>query len=305
MTTSSELREVAPLPPGCEDGYLEANGVRLHYVVAGRGPLVLLLHGFPQFWYSWRYQLPALAQIGHERPGHRVVALDLRGYNLSDKPASGYDMATLADDLRGAIRALGEREADIVGHDWGGIIAWALAIRSPDVVRRLAILNAPHPGTFRRASRNPRQMLHSSYIAFFQLRDIAEQRLARGDYAMVRRTFRAADRERAWLSDDEIQHYVDAIARPGALPAALAYYRQLVRRGPEVLGPMRVITAPTLVLWGELDPYLGLGFLSGLDRFVRDLRIQRFSTAGHFLHEQEPMQVNAALAAFLRGQPHE
>jgi pimeloyl-ACP methyl ester carboxylesterase len=300
MTTSSAIRETAPLPPGCEDGYLEANGVRLHYVAAGTGPLVLLLHGFPQFWYSWRFQLRVLAQLGRERQGHRVVALDLRGYNLSDKPASGYDMATLADDLRGAILALGEREADVVGHDWGGILAWALAVRSPDVVRRLAVVNAPHPGTFRRETRNPRQIVRSSYIAFFQLRGVAERRLARDDCAMVRRTFRAADRERAWLPDDEIQCYVDAIARPGALPAALGYYRQLARRGPEVLGPMRVITAPTLVLWGELDPYLGLTFLGGLDRFVRDLRIQRFPTAGHFLHEQAPVQVNAALAAFLR-----
>src|SRR5260221_11238924 len=110
-------------------------------------------HCTSEFWYSWRYQLPALAQVGQERQGHRVVALDLRGYNLSDKPVSGYDMATLADDLRGAILAQGEQKADIVGHDWGGILAWALAIPSPDVVRRLAIVNAPHPAACRRASR--------------------------------------------------------------------------------------------------------------------------------------------------------
>jgi pimeloyl-ACP methyl ester carboxylesterase len=144
-------------------------------------------------------------------------------------------------------------------------------------------------------------MLRSSYIAFFQLRGIAEDRIARDDYALIRRTLRADDRARAWLSDDDIQRYVDAIARPGALRCALEYYRQLVRRGPSVLGPMRVIEAPTLVLWGELDPYLGLGFLDGLDRFVRDLRIERFPTAGHWLNQQEPARVNAALAAFFSG----
>jgi len=244
-------------------------------------------------WYSWRYQLPALAA------GRRVVALDLRGYNLSDKPARGYDIATLCDDVRGAIHALGEERADVVGHDWGGIIAWALAIRDPDVVRRLAIVNAPHPGTFRRESLDLRQLARSSYVAFFQLRGTAERAIARDDYAVVRRTFRAADRARAWLADDDIARFVGAIARPGALAAALEYYRQLPRALP-LLGPMRVVTAPTLVLWGELDPYLGVGMLDDLGRWVADPQIRRFPTAGHWLNQQEPARVNEALAAFLR-----
>ena len=268
--------------------------MRLHYVTTGSGPLVLLLHGYPEFWYSYRYQLPALAQT------HRVVALDLRGYNLSDKPASGYDIATLCEDLRGAIEALGERQADVVGHDWGGVLAWALAMRAPEYVRRLVILNAPHPATFQRALYSPSQWLRSAYVGFFQLEGIAEEALARDDYALIRRTFRAADRERAWLTDADIQRYVDAIARPGALTAALSYYRQVVRRGPGIVGPARVITAPTLVLWGELDPYLGVESLDGLERWVDDLRIQRFSTAGHWLNQQEPARVNEALLEFLR-----
>jgi pimeloyl-ACP methyl ester carboxylesterase len=306
-STASPPRESAPLPPGCEEGWVNANGVRLHYVATGQGPITLLLHGFPEFWYSWRYQLPALAAGAS---GSRcVVALDLRGYNLSEKPASGYDMVTLTDDLRGAILALtegaaaGQRVADVVGHDWGGILAWALALRAPDAVRRLAIVNAPHPATLRRELLRPRQWLRSSYIAFFQLRGIAEEALARDDFAMVRRTFRSADRERGWISDDEIQRFVDALARPGVLPAALSYYRQLVRTGPDILGPMRVIDAPTMVLWGELDPYLGLNFLDGLDRWVGDLRIERFSTAGHWVNQQEPARVNALLDAFLDRSP--
>jgi epoxide hydrolase 4 len=291
---SSSERETAPLPPGCVEGYLTANGVRVHYVAAGAGPLVLLLHGYPEFWYSYRYQLPALAQ------SHRVVALDLRGYNLSDKPASGYDIATLCEDLRGAIEALGERQADVVGHDWGGVLAWALAIRAPEYVRRLAILNAPHPATFQRTLYSPGQWLRSAYVGFFQLEGIAEEALSRDDYALIRRTFRSADRERAWLTDDDIQRYVDAIARPGALTAALSYYRQVVRRGPGAVGPARVITAPTLVLWGELDPYLGVESLDGLERWVNSLRVQRFATAGHWLNQQEPARINEALLEFLR-----
>lgn len=287
-------RESAPLPLGCEEGYLETNGVRLHYVAAGAGPLTLLLHGFPEFWYSWRYQLPALAS------GRRVVALDLRGYNLSDKPAHGYDVATLCDDVRGAIEALGERQADIVGHDWGGALAWALAIRAPDYVRRLVVLNAPHPGLFGQELRRPRQLLRSWYVGFFQLRGIAEDAMSRDGYAMVWRTFRASDRERAWLSDRDIQRYVDALARPGALTAALSYYRALMRTGPGVIGPLRVIRAPTLLLWGELDPYLGPELAEGLDRFVADCTIRRFPTAGHWLNQQDVTAVNSALQTFLR-----
>jgi pimeloyl-ACP methyl ester carboxylesterase len=291
---SQTERETAPLPPGCAEGYLEANGVRLHYVAAGSGSLVLLLHGYPEFWYSYRYQLPALAQ------NRRAVALDLRGYNLSDKPSGGYDIATLCEDLRGAIEALGEQQADVVGHDWGGALAWALAMRAPEYVRRLAILNAPHPATFQRALRSPGQWLRSAYVGFFQLEGVAEEALARDDYALIRRTFRAADRERAWLTDADIQRYINAIDRPGALTAALSYYRQVVRRGPGIVGPARVITAPTLVVWGELDPYLGVDSLDGLERWVDDLRVQRFSTAGHWVNQQEPARVNEALLVFLR-----
>ena len=287
--------ETAPLPSGAVEGYATTNGTRLHYVAAGTdGPLVLLLHGFPEFWYSWRAQIPALARR------FRVVAPDLRGYNLSDKPSGGYDIGSLVEDVRGLIAALGEREAHVVGHDWGGAIAWAVAIRAPDAVRRLAILNAPHPGPFRRELRSPGQLRRSSYIAFYQLRGLAERAIARDDYALIRRTFRAADRGRAWLADEDIERFVTAIARPGALSAALEYYRRIARPAAfRQISPLRVIEAPALVLWGELDPYLGTGLLDGLDRWVRDLRVRRFPTAGHWLNQQEPERVSAALEAFL------
>ena len=132
--------EAFALPHGWEEGYVETNGIRLHYVAAGSGPLAILLHGFPEFWYSWRATIGPLSQI------RRVVALDMRGYNHSDKPREGYDLATLCADVRGVIEALGARQADIIGHDWGGVIAWVFAMREPEYTRRLAVLNAPHLG---------------------------------------------------------------------------------------------------------------------------------------------------------------
>lgn len=254
----------------------------------------MLLHGFPQFWYAWRRQLPALART------HHVVALDLRGYNLSDRPARGYDIVTLSDDIRGVIAALGEREATLVGHDWGGLVAWATAIRAPDVVSRLAILNAPHPAVALRHGRSLAQMRRSSYIGFFQLRGLAERAIARDDFAALRRIFRVDDPAGAWLSDVDIERYVAALGRPGALEAALAYYRALPRANSYfALSPMRVLHMPTLVLWGELDRALGVPLLDGLDHWASDLRVRRFPTASHWLNEQEPEQVNTELLGFL------
>lgn len=292
-TEAGESRERFLLPPGCEEGYLGANGQRLHYVAAGAGPMAVLLHGFPEFWYSWRSNLSELARI------RRVVALDMRGYNLSAKPRDGYDVATLSDDVRGVIEAFGERQADIIGHDWGGLVAWAFAMREPDYIRRLAVLNAPHTGAMWREVGNLRQLRRSQYVGFFQLVGLAERALSADNFGAIWRTFRAADRNREWLGDEDIQRYVDAIARPGALAAALSYYRQLVRRGAGAVGVAHVITAPTLVLWGEQDPYLGVELLDGLDQWVRDLRIVRFPDAGHWINQQQPESVNAELVSFL------
>jgi pimeloyl-ACP methyl ester carboxylesterase len=288
--------ETAPLPPGCAEGYADlrgGGGPRLHYVAGGGGRLVLLLHGFPEFWHSWRHQISALA------PHFRVVAPDLRGYNLSERPADGYDVATLCDDVRALIEALGEREAILVGHDWGGVLAWLCAIRDPDYVRRLVVLNAPHPAAMLREWRHPGQLARSAYVGFFQLRGLAERAIARDDYAVIRRMFRGADRGRAWLSDEDVQRYVTASARPGALSAALEYYRQLRPRHLAALAPLRVIAAPTLLLWGELDTALGPELTEGLEPWVRDLTLQRFPVAGHWLNQQEPERVNAALLEFL------
>jgi epoxide hydrolase 4 len=285
--------EAFALPRGWDEGFVEAKGARLHYVAAGSGPLLILLHGFPEFWYSWRATIEPLSSI------RRVVALDMRGYNLSEKPRTGYDLPTLCADVRCVIEALGARKADIVGHDWGGVIAWTFAMREPDYLRKLVVINAPHLALARRELRNPRQLRRSAYVGYFQLAGWAERAIAADNFGVVWRTFRAADRKREWLDDADIQRFITAISRPGALTAALSYYRQLVRRGPAAMGVARVITAPTLVLWGERDPYLGVEMLNGLEAWVADLRVERFPDAGHWLNQQHPEAVNQALLAFL------
>lgn len=293
MEDSSLVYDVGVDVPWTEH-FVQVNGITMHIAEAGSttAPLVLLLHGFPDHFASWRFQLPALADR------YRVVAPDLRGYNLSEKPLSGYDVATLAADVRELIYALGHREAAIVGHDWGGVIAWVVGIREPEVVCKLAILNAPHPVMLTRGWKHPSQFRRSAYIAFFQLRGIAERAIERDDYSQLWRTFRAADRGRAWLTDEDIQRNIDAIRRPGALSAALEYYRQLPRTLAQA-SPMRVIHTPTLLLWGELDPYLGPWMTDDLEPWAHDLHVKRFSTLGHWPHLQAPEHINSTLKEFL------
>ena len=163
------------------------NGVRLHYVEAGEGPLVVLLHGFPEFWYAWRDQIPALAAAGY-----RVVAPDMRGYNLSEKPpgVTSYRLEHLTADVAALIRQLGAERATVVGHDWGGAVAWQLPVFHPEVVERLAVLNAPHPGALLRELRTLEQLRRSWYIAFFQLPWLPELALRAGDAALLRRMLR-------------------------------------------------------------------------------------------------------------------
>ena len=179
--------------------------VRLHYVEAGEGPLVLLLHGFPQFWYEWRHQIPALVEAGF-----RVVAPDMRGYNLSDKPPGvrAYRLELLARDVERLILACGERTASLVGHDWGAIVAWIAAMRHPERVDRLVILNVPHPARFLDGLLSPGQLLRSSYMFFFQIPRLPEAVIRAGDFALLRSVFRRDPVRRGAFSAEEIERYV-------------------------------------------------------------------------------------------------
>jgi epoxide hydrolase 4 len=271
------------------------NGITLHCAEAGPedGPLVILLHGFPEFWWGWRKQIGPLAQAGL-----RVCAPDQRGYNLSDKPegVKAYDLDTLARDVIGLADAHGRTRVHLVGHDWGGLVAWWTASRHPDRIERLAILNAPHPAIVGRyMRRHPTQMIQSLYAGFFQLPRLPETALAARDFTFLRQSLAGTSRRKTF-SDDDLRRYQEAWSQPGALTAMLNWYRGL-RLKPPMAKPR--VDAPTLVIWGLRDPFLQEGLAQESLALCRDGRFLPFRTATHWVHLEEADQVNSALIEFL------
>lgn len=277
-------------------GFVTANGIDVHFVEAGTGPLLLLLHGFPEFWYSWRHQIPGLARHFH------VVAPDRRGINETTKPSDGYDVRNLVEDTVSLASSLGAESFSLAGHDWGGVIAWATAARYPDRVERLSILNAPHPTLFAHALRSsPSQMKKSWYILAFQVRGLAERRIRRDVYAFLERVMRGQMVHPERLTDHDLRQFEAAIARPGALEAALEYYRQAFRSA--VRDRMFVhdvpVRVPTQVIWGERDHALAIDQLDGLERLVPGVRIDRIASASHWVQQDEPDLVTDLMIDFL------
>ncbi len=277
-------------------GYAQLSETRLHYVEAGPadGPPVVLLHGFPEFWYSWRSQIPALAAAGL-----RVIAPDMRGYNLSEKPAgvAAYATRRLAGDIRELIGERGAESALLAGHDWGAAVAWVVAMAHPEVVERLAILNVPHPRRMLAALRRPgRQLLRSWYIFFFQPPWLPERAVAAGDWWMLRYSFEQDARPEAFTPAD-IDRYREAWSQPGAVEAMLNYYRAAIRRPPSARGGgLRPIEAPTLVIWGERDRALGAELAEPLPEDVPGLeRVVRLPEASHWVQHDQPERVSELL----------
>jgi pimeloyl-ACP methyl ester carboxylesterase len=278
--------------------YANLGDVRLHYVEAGEGPLVVLLHGFPQFWYEWRHQIPALVEAGF-----RVVAPDMRGYNLSDKPSGvrAYRVELLARDVERLILACGEQTATVVGHDWGAIVAWIAAMRYPERVWRLAILNVPHPARFLDGLLSPGQLLRSSYMFFFQIPRLPEAVMRAGDFALLRSVLRRDPVRPGAFTAEDIERYVGAMARPGALTATLNYYRSLLRNPREVGALLERIEAPVLVIWGERDRFLSRRLAEPSPLWVPNLlHVERLPDASHWVAEDRPLEVNTLLLDFLR-----
>lgn len=279
-------------------GIAEGDGIRLHTVTQGTGPLVVLLHGFPEFWYGWRHQIPALAER------FQVVACDLRGYGDSDKPpgVNSYRMQHLTSDVLGLIRACGETRARIVGHDWGGDLAWHLAMDHGEAVERLVVLNCPHPAILEHHLRsNVRQMLRSWYVLAFQIPELPEFLIRRFCAGFVERAFRGLAVRADTFSDADLERYTEALLRPGALTAALNYYRAAVRERRRRDAPThRVITCPTLLIWGEDDVALGKELTTGMEPwFENDLKIQIVPECSHWVQHEQPELVNAWLLEFL------
>ena len=285
----------------------QVNGINLHWVEAGAGPLVVLLHGFPEFWYSWRHQIPALVEAGY-----RVVAPDMRGYNESDKP-EGYDNylgKALSGDVVGLIEACDAESATVVGHDWGGVTAWTLAIHHPEVLDKLVILNAPHPGVFLRGIRNPAQIIRSSYVGMFQPPLLPEIALRANNFALLRLALRGGSQRAGAFTDEDLERYTEAFAKPGALTAMLAYYRAMGRRiipaarqtGAGASDRDRTVTATTLIIWGRNDPVLGENLADPGDS-VPNRRVEFIDEASHFVQSDAPERVNELLIEFLNTKP--
>ena len=271
------------------------NGVRLHWVEEGQGPLVVLLHGFPEFWYGWRKQIPALAATGF-----RVVAPDLRGYNLSGKPRgiAAYRIQEVVGDVAALIRHLGAERAHVAGHDWGGVVAWWTAMLHPGLVDRLVIANAPHPRVFARELRTPKQLRKSWYAYFFQLPALPEAVFRRNRFEILRRVFLEHPARPGAFTEEDVERYREAAARPGAITAMINYYRAIRLRGRP---PTRRVDHPTLVIWGEKDRHLNVENTQGLEPHVPHVRVERIPDASHWVLADAPERVNALMTAFLRG----
>ena len=276
------------------EGYAEVGAVSLHYVEAGDGPLIVLLHGFPEFWFGWRLQIAPLVAAGF-----RVVAPDTRGYNLSSKPErfEAYGVDLLAADVGGLIKERGAKSALLVGHDWGGTIAWTVAMNHPEVVERLAILNAAHPRRLSEGLHHPSQLRKSWYFFFFATPGLPENVVPARDWHFFRHFLHDANPP---YTQEEMDRYIAAWSQPGAAAGMINYYRASVRQSQkEAVAKLRPISAPTLVIWGERDSYLGPELAEPEHDDVPNLdRIERLPDASHWVHHDEPARVNQLLTDF-------
>jgi pimeloyl-ACP methyl ester carboxylesterase len=293
--------------PTIKHEYAEVNGVRLHYATAGKGKLILFVHGFPEFWYEWKNQL---AEFGKD---YKAVAPDMRGYNLSSKPegVEHYQVKYLVEDLRALAEKLGHKKFILVAHDWGGAIAWAFAIAHPEYLEKLVIINAPHPGVFARELRdNPAQQKASGYMLMFRSPQ-AEAVLSENNYARLVQAVLGEGLKTGAFTEEDKKAYIEAWSQPGALTGGLNYYRA-ARVGPpsgegDKTGtsfaqdaPSLMVKVPTLVIWGEKDAALLTGNLEGLDKFVPGVTIKRIPEGTHWVIHEKPALVNSYIREFIK-----
>lgn len=281
-----------------DTSYVETNGIKLHIVMAGpeSGQPVLLLHGFPEFWYGWRKQIPALADAGY-----RVIVPDQRGYNLSDKPKGvrAYTVDELAGDIIGLIDALGYKQINLIGHDWGAMVAWVFAIRYPERLRRLGILNVPHPAVMLNFLRrgDPEQLRRSWYIFAFQIPWLPEYFLRINGWRNTVRVLRGSGKIHTF-SNEDIVEYKKAWAQPGAMTAMINWYRAAVRHWPKMPRDL-CVHVPTLIIWGMKDVALSHRMARPSMDYCDDGKLVFFEDATHWVQHDETENVNQLLVEFL------
>lgn len=291
-----------------EHKYVDVNNIRLHYVTVGSGKLIMFLHGFPEFWYAWKNQLLEFGK------GYKAVAPDMRGYNLSSKPADveQYRMKYLVEDVRAIVEHLGHKKFILVAHDWGGAVAWALAMRYSEYLEKLVIINAPHPVTFMRELRdNPAQQKASQYILIHRTAQ-AEEILSRDNFKLLVDAVLSGGLMQGYFTEEDCAAYIKAWSQPGALTGGLNYYRA-ANLGPftgesgDVLDnlianpQLAIVNVPTLVIWGDKDRYLLTGNLDGLEKYVPNLIVKRIPDGSHWVIHEKPALVNSYIRQFIEG----
>jgi pimeloyl-ACP methyl ester carboxylesterase len=279
--------------------YAQVGGIRMHYVEAGPadGPLVVLLHGFPEFWYSWRRQIPTLAAAGLH-----VVAPDMRGYNLTEKPKGWrkYRTDELSDDIAALIRSFGVEQTYLAGHDWGAAVAYATTMRHPGCVKKLAILNVPHTARMLAGFRTLKQLRKSWYMFMFQLPVLPEWGIARDGYSAGKRSLRAGAKQ-GTFSDEDLERYAEAWSKPGALTGMVNYYRAALRQSPgKALAELRPFSNQTLVIWGKKDMYLGSELAEPEAKWVPNARVEWIPDATHWVQHEAAERVNELLIGFFQ-----
>ena len=277
--------------------FANVNGIRLHYVEQGKGELVILLHGWPEFWYCWRKQIPELAKHFH------VVAPDLRGYNESDKPkgVAAYSIENVTKDVTELIKVLGYQKATIISHDWGGAVGWQLGMEHPEVVNKLIIMNSPHPSIMRKhLAENPMQKKRSAYMLFFQIPFLPELFLRLTLKKTLTESFRGWAHNKNAFTDEDIAQYVEAMKKPDALTSSLNWYRAAYR-GRGKGGSKKTVSVPTLIIWGENDKALGKELTYDMDKYFNaPFVIKYISKCSHWVQNEYPELVNKYILDFLK-----
>ena len=271
---------------------IQANGIQFHYVTEGSGPLMIFLHGFPEYWYSWRHQISEFSK------NYKVVALDMRGYGQTDRPQGreNYTIDILVNDVKEVVSALGYKKCVLVGHDWGAIIAWYVAMNFESYIEKLIVMNVPHPQCYME-NLNINQVLKSWYIWLFQLPKLPELYLKSRDYKWITDQFLGAVNSEAF-SQKDLNKYKENAAHPGALTAMLNYYRNLpAEMMKKDVTP--IIQIPTLMLWGENDPYTGKNSTLGTDQYVKNLDLKFLPNCSHWTQQDCPREVNQYMSDFL------